>query len=565
MQFPREQLRRVPFLARYNGKTLKERRTCVLLLDGNGLSTAPGRIISLAADDLVGADADIVLLVLGQLGQGLGGSLGLHSLSTLEVLLGAILNLITSDGSCLLDGDLCLLALVVLDTVDLRSLDNDLSSGLVLLAQNLAAVSAADDQIIGTALLGGGGDYVFLLGCCCGVVAGLADHQGSACQDFIADGAADDDIIGTVLRAGGFYDVFDLSSTVLVLVIPILVVGICLGFGQGDLLLVSANVLIGSNEGLGAGLAGEFLSDELGGVFLHVLDGAHIAGLITVVALFIDFAFGLFVIDQIGVIIPYQSSDSVLIIVTRGGNDYVLPADFFLTSGAVNNGIKGACLGAGCFNDIFLHGSGRVMCLLCRGNGLAFQFRLADSAVIHFILGTSLLAGSSVVFINGSCRLDVILLCDGLGYAAHFLLADCTVSHFLIGTFFDTGGIDFLFMLDFTLDVLSGNDLVFAADDFTTVFAMSDQIIGTVLGAGGLNFVFRDCCTCNVLVFYGRFGLLIATAGADALLVIIVAESSGILFIAAFYYLLTDAADLVLAIFTAFGTSCRYGNFSDSF
>ena len=75
----------------------------MLLLDGNGLSTAPGRIISLAADDLVGTDADIVLLVLGQLGQGLGGSLGLHSLSTLEVLLGAILNLITSDGSCLLD------------------------------------------------------------------------------------------------------------------------------------------------------------------------------------------------------------------------------------------------------------------------------------------------------------------------------------------------------------------------------------------------------------------------------------------------------------------------------
>ena len=65
MQFPRKQLRRVPFLARYNGKTLKERRTCVLLLDGNGLSTAPGRIISLAADDLVGTDADIVLLVLG--------------------------------------------------------------------------------------------------------------------------------------------------------------------------------------------------------------------------------------------------------------------------------------------------------------------------------------------------------------------------------------------------------------------------------------------------------------------------------------------------------------------
>ena len=191
MQFPREQLRRVPFLARYNGKTLKERRTCVLLLDGNGLSTAPGRIISLAADDLVGTDADIILLVLGQLGQVLGGSLGLHSLSTLEVLLGAILNLITSDGSCLLDSDLSLLALDVGSLGDLGSVDNDLSSGLVGLAQNLAAIGAADDQIIGTALLGGSGDYVFLL-CYTSGVTGLTSLVRNAVQDFVADGAAGD-------------------------------------------------------------------------------------------------------------------------------------------------------------------------------------------------------------------------------------------------------------------------------------------------------------------------------------------------------------------------------------
>ena len=119
----------------------------MLLLDGNGLSTAPGRIISLAADDLVGTDADIVLL-LSQLGHGLGGSLGLDRLSTLEVLLGAILNLITSDGSCLLDSDLSLLALDVGSLGDLGCLDDDLSSGLVGRADDLAAISAADDQII---------------------------------------------------------------------------------------------------------------------------------------------------------------------------------------------------------------------------------------------------------------------------------------------------------------------------------------------------------------------------------------------------------------------------------
>ena len=90
MQFPKEQLRRVPFLARYNGKTLKERRTRVLLLDGNGLSTAPGRIVQLAIDRLVGTDADIILL-LSQLGQVLGSLSGVHMLSTLEVLPGAIL------------------------------------------------------------------------------------------------------------------------------------------------------------------------------------------------------------------------------------------------------------------------------------------------------------------------------------------------------------------------------------------------------------------------------------------------------------------------------------------
>ena len=121
----------------------------MLLLDGNGLSTAPGRKVQLAVDRLVGTDADIILLVLGQLGQVLGSLSGVHMLSTLEVLLGAILNLITSDGSCLLDGDLSLLALVVLDTVDLRSLDRPLSNGLMNSVHNLTAVSAASGQIIG--------------------------------------------------------------------------------------------------------------------------------------------------------------------------------------------------------------------------------------------------------------------------------------------------------------------------------------------------------------------------------------------------------------------------------
>ena len=148
MQFPKEQLRRVPFLARYNGKTLKERRTRVLLLDGNGLSTAPGRIVQLAVDRLVGTDADIILLVLGQLGQVLRSLSSVHMLSTLEVLLGAVLNLITGDGSCLLDSDLRLLALDVGSLGDLGSLDDDLSSGLVGRRDDFAAISAAEPPFL---------------------------------------------------------------------------------------------------------------------------------------------------------------------------------------------------------------------------------------------------------------------------------------------------------------------------------------------------------------------------------------------------------------------------------
>lgn len=208
MQFPREQLRRVPFLARYNGKTLKERRTRVLLLDGNGLGAAPGRIISLAIDDLVGADADIVLLVLGQFGQSLGGGSGLHRLCTGEVLLDAVLDLITLDGSSLLDGDLRLLALDVGGLGDLGSVDNDLRSGFVNGTQNLITFSAANDQIIGTALLGGSGDYVFLLGDA-SCMSGLAGLIGNAVQNITTSSTMLDTIPATALGAGGFDFVFD--------------------------------------------------------------------------------------------------------------------------------------------------------------------------------------------------------------------------------------------------------------------------------------------------------------------------------------------------------------------
>ena len=159
----------------------------------------------------------------------------------------------------------------------------------------------------------------------------------------------------------------------------------------------------------------------------------------------------------------------------------------------------------------------------------------------------------------------MICLCDGLGLTADFCVADGAVNHFFIGAFFSTGCGHDLFLLGLTFGVLSGNGNGGTAHFLLAGFAVFHHVIGACLGAGRINYIFFDCCTCNVLAFYGRFGLLIATAGADALLVIIVAESSGILFIAVFYYLLTDAADLVLAIFTAFGTSCRYGNFSDSF
>ena len=292
MQFPREQLRRVPFLARYNGKTLKERRTRVLLLDGNGLSTAPGRIISLAADDLVGTDADIVLL-LSQLGHGLGGSLGLDRLSTLEVLLGAILNLITSDGSCLLDGDLSLLALDVGSLGDLGCLDNDLSSGLVLLAQNLAAISAADDQIIGTALLGGSGDYVFLLCCCCSVLASGEQGMGGDNFLFAADLADLDHVIVAVFGAGSLYNRFivgDRSAEVMSRILGIGVVSVVRnGNFFGDFLGLPITVLIlflgvvngvvNNGEGSGTSLALVSL-DQLGGVFLNGDD----SGLIGMVA-----------------------------------------------------------------------------------------------------------------------------------------------------------------------------------------------------------------------------------------------------------------------------------------
>ena len=224
----------------------------MLLLDGNGLSTAPGRKVQLAVDRLVGTDADIILLVLGQLGQVLGSLSGVHMLSTLEVLLGAILNLIADDGGSLLDSDLSLLALVVLDTVDLRSLDDDLSSGLVGRADDLAAISAADDQIIGTALLGGSGDYVFLLCCCCSVLASSGDLDGSVNFFVATDLAGVDQVVMAVLGASSLYDAFfigniDISAIVAMVIIVVVRNGNFFDSFLGLILIIDFFLAIVSN------------------------------------------------------------------------------------------------------------------------------------------------------------------------------------------------------------------------------------------------------------------------------------------------------------------------------
>ena len=263
----------------------------MLLLDGNGLSTAPGRIVQLAIDRLVGTDADIILL-LSQLGQVLGSLSGVHMLSTLEVLPGAILNLIANDGSCLLDSDLSLLALVVLDTVDLRSVDNDLRSGLVGRADDLAAVSAADNQIIGTALLGGSGDYVFLLCCCCSVLAGGGNLNGS--NDFLiaADLAGVDQVVMAILGAGSLYIAFfigDIDASADVAIGAMYVGSGIVRNSSFDLdigLLVQITLdrsgsLIGDNEGLRTRLAirGGFNGLFLDKVYANNVSSRNINGI----------------------------------------------------------------------------------------------------------------------------------------------------------------------------------------------------------------------------------------------------------------------------------------------
>ena len=299
----------------------------MLLLDGNGLSTAPGRIISLAADDLVGTDADIVLL-LSQLGHGLGGSLGLDRLSTLEVLLGAILNLITSDGSCLLDGDLSLLALDVGSLGDLGCLDDDLCSGLVGRADDLAAISAADDQIIGTALLGGSGDYVFLLCCCCSVLASSGDLNGS--NDFLvtADLAGVDHVVMAILGAGRLYIAFfigDIDPSADVAIGAMYVGSGIVRNSSFDLdigLLVQITLdrsgsLIGDNEGLRTRLA---IGGGFNGLFLYFL---YVSSSSSGIAANRALACDSYIAGEQSVIFAIQFSllipaDSVLIVVQAG-------------------------------------------------------------------------------------------------------------------------------------------------------------------------------------------------------------------------------------------------------
>lgn len=112
-----------------------------LLFDGDGLGVAPAGVIVDLAHCLVGADADVVLLILGQLGDGLAGALVAldgDRLGALELGRGAVLDLIAGDLGVLLPVCLQLFALVILHAgeLDLCRIDGDgdlLGGGLVVL------------------------------------------------------------------------------------------------------------------------------------------------------------------------------------------------------------------------------------------------------------------------------------------------------------------------------------------------------------------------------------------------------------------------------------------------
>ena len=101
-----------------------------LLFDGDRLHVAPAGVVVDFADRLVGADADVVLLILGQLGDGLAGALAAldgDRLGALELGRSAVLDLIAGALGVLLPVCLQLFALVILHAgeLDLCRIDGD--------------------------------------------------------------------------------------------------------------------------------------------------------------------------------------------------------------------------------------------------------------------------------------------------------------------------------------------------------------------------------------------------------------------------------------------------------
>ena len=110
-----------------------------LLFDGDELGVAPAGVIVDLAHCLVGADADVVLLILGQLGDGLAGALVAldgDRLGTLELGRSAVLHLIAGDLGVLLPVCLQLFALVILHAGELNLCridgDGNLLDGLLV-------------------------------------------------------------------------------------------------------------------------------------------------------------------------------------------------------------------------------------------------------------------------------------------------------------------------------------------------------------------------------------------------------------------------------------------------
>ena len=81
-----------------------------LFFDGDGLGVAPAGVVVDLADRLVGADADVVLLILGQLGDVLAGVLAAldgDRLGALELRRSAVLDLIAGTSCYCFPAECC--------------------------------------------------------------------------------------------------------------------------------------------------------------------------------------------------------------------------------------------------------------------------------------------------------------------------------------------------------------------------------------------------------------------------------------------------------------------------